>query len=315
MVSYNSFYTTIKSFHLNNTKAQTFQITTPISYKRTNTSTTTGTETIIFNGVNIRIYKDSILYASSIVSDNVILLTISNSDTVPITRSFTTSALGYNYETYLTNITFSFTTDSTIRDNTTDSIISSYYDIQGLVDWNKTTSSFLGGNPNSTTGFNFNTTNSTSSSTGGSFTAGANGLNYQSANLRNILTSNYYLMKQDVIFITTFNYKITLGNIANVYMIDINSTTNGTFIYLNKLSMDYNGRIFLFRKTSNYAYNLNVVFSVVGMSNVLLYPQKLNASSNNGSTTTASNNLNNHYILYTQRSESSVGEWYSLFSI
>ena len=79
--------------------------------------------------------------------------------------------------------------------------------------------------------------------------------------------------------------------------------------------MDYNGRIFLFRKTSNYAYNLNVVFSVVGMSNVLLYPQKLNASSNNGSTTTASNNLNNHYILYTQRSESSVGEWYSLFSI
>ena len=145
---------------------------------------------------------------------------------------FTTTSLSYNYETYLTNITFSFTTDSTIRDNTTGSIISSYYDIQGLVDWNKTTSTFLGVNPNSTTGFNFNSTNSTSLATGGSFTSGNNGKKYQSAILRNILTSNYYLMKQNVIFITTNNYHITLGNIANVYMIDINSTTIPQHLYI-----------------------------------------------------------------------------------
>ena len=49
--------------------------------------------------------------------------------------------------------------------------------------------------------------------------------------------------------------------------------------------MDYNGTTFLFRKTSKFAYNLNVAFRVDGMTNVLLYPQKLNGNNNNGSTT------------------------------
>ena len=70
MVAPNTSFITIKSFTVNNTKAYTFQIKTPISFKKRNTgSVGTGNDIFNFNSMDIQIYEDGILYLSSVPSD------------------------------------------------------------------------------------------------------------------------------------------------------------------------------------------------------------------------------------------------------
>ena len=245
-------YTTIKSFYLNNTKAKTFQITTPISYKRSNTSSSTGLEKIYVNSVNIRIYKNGDLYASSIPYETSYLLKVySTSDLSPYIF-FTTTALSYSYEKYLTNITFSFITDSNIRDETSASITKSFYEIKALVNWNQTTSVFLGINPNITTGFIFNTTLSGSISSGGSFTGGSTSTNYQSANLSDITTMNTVITNKIIyapFIINTATYILSLANIQSLILLQTTpGMTNINISLPNNIDVSYSGSIIELRK-------------------------------------------------------------------
>jgi hypothetical protein len=273
---YNTSYQSIKTFYLNNTKAKTFQITTPISFKRTtNTSSTTGVEKIYLNSVNIRIYKNGVLYASSVPYEASILLNVySTSDLSPF-AFFTTNALSYSYQIYLTNIFFSFTTDSVIRDTSSATITSHLYDIQATVNWDKNASVFLGTNQNPTTGFVFNTTVSSNTAMGGSFTSGsyASSADYKSANLSDITIMNTVSANKIIhlpFVISTPTYILSLSNIQSLIILSHSpSRTNITISLPNNIDASYSGSIIEFRKHPASSTSHTTTFSKTGLANLI----------------------------------------------
>ena len=263
---YNTNDITIKSFTVNNTKPYTFQIKTPISFKRTNTaSTSSGSERFDFNSMAIRIYEDGDLYISSVPGETPanLLKVYYHSCSV----YFTTTTYSYNYEIFLSNITFSFTTNSTIRTNLASSIATHYYEIKAQPNWS-ISSLFLGTYPNANTGIVFNTTVSFRTSTGGSFQISTNtdpSYLYQPASLTDI-TSKDTIITNKITFspliINTSNFYLSVANIQSVMLLKTEASMPTITIFLpNEYDVSYSGSIIEFRKHPYSSTNHTTVFN------------------------------------------------------
>lgn len=255
MVAPNTSFITIKSFTVNNTKAYTFQIKTPISFKKRNTgSVGTGNDIFNFNSMDIQIYEDGILYLSSVPSDytNPLLKVYYKS----CSSYFSTTASSFNYEIFLTNITFSFTTNANIRTNLSNSITTHFYEIKAKPKW---TSSFFGNSSIITAGIVFNTTISSSTFSGGSFTASTNTETFYEPPSLTDITSNHTTITQKITYppfiINTANYYLSVANIQSIMLLQTLSTMPTITIFLpNEHDVSYSGSIIEFRK---HPYSLN----------------------------------------------------------
>lgn len=256
---YNTNDITIKSFTVNNTKPYTFQIKTPISFKRRNiASTSSGSERFDFNSMAIRIYEDGDLYISSVPGETTNLLKVYYHS---CSVYFTTTTYSYNYEIFLSNITFSFTTNSTIRTNLASSIATHYYEIKAQPNWS-ISSLFLGTYPNASTGIVFHTTQSSRTSTGGSFqvlTDTDPSYLYQPASLTDI-TSKDTIITNKITFppliINTSNFYLSVANIQSVILLQTQaiSMPKITIFLPNEYDASYSGSIIEFRK---HPFSLN----------------------------------------------------------